>query len=132
MTGPRIDRLTRRPEFLAVAASGLRYATSSVVVQALPPAGSPALPPAGSPAPPRASARFGFTATRKLGGAVIRNRARRRLKAAAALLAPDHARAGTDYVFVARGGALDRPWQDLLRDVAQAMDRAPSTRRQRR
>jgi ribonuclease P protein component len=124
MTGPRIDRLTRRPEFLAVAASGLRYATSSVVVQAL--------PPAGSPAPPRASARFGFTATRKLGGAVIRNRARRRLKAAAALLAPDHARAGTDYVFVARGGALDRPWQDLLRDVAQAMDRAPSTRRQRR
>ncbi len=124
MTGPRIDRLTRRPEFLAVAASGLRYATASVVVQALPPACS-------SPEP-RSSARFGFTATRKLGGAVIRNRARRRLKAAAALLAPDHARAGIDYVFVARGGALDRPWQDLLRDVAQAMDRAPANRRQRR
>jgi len=124
MTGLRIDRLTRRPEFLAVAASGLRYATASVVVQALPSAD-----PATTSRP---SARFGFTATRKLGGAVIRNRARRRLKAAAAQLAADHARAGTDYVFVARGGALDRPWQELLRDVAQAMDRAPSTRRQRR
>jgi hypothetical protein len=33
---------------------------------------------------------------------------------------------------VARGAALDRPWDDLLRDVALAMDRAPETRRQRR
>jgi ribonuclease P protein component len=63
---------------------------------------------------------------------VQRNRARRRLKAAAALLGPAHARPGVDYVFVARGAALDRPWDDLLRDVALAMDRAPETRRQRR
>jgi ribonuclease P protein component len=123
MPGLRIQRLTRRPEFLAVAASERRYATTSVVVQA-----KPAPDPVAADSPTR----FGFTATRKIGGSVQRNRARRRLKAAAALLGPDHARPGVDYVFVARGAALDRPWADLLRDVALAMDRAPETRRQRR
>ena len=123
MPGPRIQRLTRRPEFLAVAAAERTYATISVVVQAK---------PASDPEVAEAPARFGFTATRKIGGSVQRNRARRRLKAAAALLGPAHARPGVDYVFVARGAALDRPWDDLLRDVALAMDRAPETRRQRR
>jgi ribonuclease P protein component len=123
MTGPRIDRLKKRPEFLAVAATQLRYATPGVVVQARPPESREDAP---------GPARFGFTATRKLGGAVVRNRARRRLKAAAALLATTHARPGFDYVFVARAGTIDRDWQALLRDVAQAMDRAPATHRPRR
>ena len=123
MAALRIQRLTRRPEFLAVAATSLRYATRSVVVQAR---------PADQGGDPGVAARFGFTATRKLGGAVQRNRARRRLKAAAAALAPAHAKAGTDYVFVARAGVFDRSWPDLLRDMAQAMDRAPVTRDRRR
>ena len=115
MAGLRIDRLKKRPEFLAVAATSLRYATPGVVVQAR---------PAPESATPVSPARFGFTATRKLGGAVQRNRARRRLKAAAAMLAPERAKPGVDYVFVARAGTIDRPWQDLLRDVGQAMERA--------
>ena len=81
---------------------------------------------------PDAPARFGFTATRKLGGAVVRNRARRRLKAAAALLGPGHARPGVDYVFVARAGTLDRSWEQLLRDVGQGFDRALEPARPRR
>ena len=123
MAGLRIDRLRKRPEFLAVAATSLRYATPGVVVQARPAADGGDL---------AAPARFGFTATRKIGGAVQRNRARRRLKAAAALLGPERAKPGVDYVFVARAGTIDRPWHDLLRDVAQAMDRAPTSSRPRR
>lgn len=123
MAALRIQRLTRRPEFLAVAASALRFATPSVVVQARPGAQADTTD---------AAARFGFTATRKLGGSVQRNRARRRLKAAAAALARTHAKPGTDYVFVARSGVFDRAWPDLLRDVALAMERAPVTRDRRR
>ena len=123
MDGLRILRLTRRPEFLAVAAASRKCVTTGVVVQAC---------PADADAPPDAPARFGFTATRKIGGAVVRNRARRRLKAAAALLGPARARPGVDYVFVARAGTLDRPWEQLLRDVGQAIDRALEPARPRR
>ena len=47
--------------------------------------------------------RAGFTATRKIGGAVVRNRAKRRLREAARITLPLHGREGFDYVFIARG-----------------------------
>lgn len=65
--------------------------------------------------------RSGFTATRKIGGAVVRNRAKRRLREAARLLLPEHGRPGVDYVFIARSGAPDRPWLRLLDDVKSAL-----------
>jgi len=124
MAGPlRILRLKRRPEFLAVAAASRKFVTPSVVVQAR---------PADAGAAADAPSRFGFTATRKVGGSVIRNRARRRLKAAAALLGPAHAKPGVDYVFVARNGALTRPWELLLKDVEQGIARALEPARPRR
>ena len=67
--------------------------------------------------------RIGFTATRKIGGAVVRNRAKRRLREAARILAPLHARAGCDYVFIARGGTTNRPWARLLDDMKTALIR---------
>lgn len=73
------------------------------------------------PAPPAATPpRFGFTATKKLGNAVTRNRIRRRLKEAVRLVAPGAASAGCDYVLIAREAAATRPFAALERDLAAA------------
>lgn len=69
-----------------------------------------------------AGVQVGFTASKKIGNAVARNRAKRRLRAVARAIVPDHARAGWDYVLVARPGVtIDRPFVDLLADLAGAL-----------
>ena len=65
--------------------------------------------------------RAGFTATKRIGGSVVRNRAKRRLREAARAMLPLHARPGHDYVFIARGGTALRPWERLLDDVKSAL-----------
>lgn len=65
--------------------------------------------------------RLGLTVTRKIGGAVIRNRIRRRLRAAAREVFPENAEAGTDYVLVARKAAYDRNYAALLDDMKRAL-----------
>jgi ribonuclease P protein component len=103
----KIERLTKRPQFLA-AAQGRSVARGAVVVQAL-------------KREEAQIARAGFTATRKIGGAVQRNRAKRRLRCAAQALLPLHGKPGFDYVFIARGGTGSRPWPRLLDDVKTAL-----------
>ncbi len=75
------------------------------------------------PQPARLDMGAGFTATRKIGNAVVRNRAKRRLREAARLLLPELGRPGHDYVFIARQGAAQRPWPRLLDDVKSALIR---------
>jgi ribonuclease P protein component len=67
------------------------------------------------------SYRVGFTASRKVGGAVERNRAKRRLRAAAAAILPLSAREGHDYVLVARAATISRPFAELSRDLGTAL-----------
>jgi ribonuclease P protein component len=70
--------------------------------------------------------RLGFTATKKIGGAVVRNRAKRRLREAARLtLSPDAAPGGGwDLVLVARDATATRPFAQLLGDLRGALRQA--------
>ncbi|WP_083240472.1 ribonuclease P protein component [Methyloceanibacter methanicus] len=106
-----IGRLKTRSEFVFVK-GGTRFATPSLVLQAR---------RRTRPTPSPEMARFGFTATKRLGGAVVRNRARRRLKEAVRLAAPSRARAGYDYVLIARGGAVQRPFTEVIKDLQRAL-----------
>ena len=65
--------------------------------------------------------RFGFSVSKRIGGAVIRNKMRRRLKAAAAELKPE---GGWDIVFIARQGARDAGFWQLRRSVRRLVRRA--------
>ena len=113
-----IERLKTRAEFLHVR-GGTRHAAPSLVLQAR----------ARNSAPEeRDVARFGFTATKALGGAVLRNRARRRLKEAVRVAGPANAVAGYDYVLIAREGTVQRRFTDLIKDLERALAKvhAPS------
>lgn len=103
-----LERLTARREFLYVAA-GSSERRRCLVVQGRPRAHS------------RDAAGEGFTATRKVGGSVTRNRARRRLREAVRLLLPRHGLAGVDYVFIARQDTAGCPWPRLLDDMESAL-----------
>ena len=66
---------------------------------------------------------MGFTASRKVGKAVERNRARRRLRAAAAEVLPEKGQPGYDYVVIARQACLRRSYGALLADLSTAVER---------
>lgn len=65
--------------------------------------------------------RVGFTVTRKIGGAVIRNRAKRRLRAAVETVMPTHAAPGRDYVVIGRAKTNARPFSELVGDLEMAL-----------
>lgn len=66
----------------------------------------------------------GFTATKKIGNAVIRNRAKRRLRALSATVLPDKAFAAYDYVLIARkGGTVERAFTQMQDDLRVAIDK---------
>lgn len=106
-------RLTRRSDYQFVA-KGVKAGRTTVLVQGR------ALPGA----PPVAVA--GFTTSKKVGNAVVRNRARRRMKEAARLLLPQLGVAGCGYVFIARDVAATAPWPALLDDMKSALIRLAS------
>lgn len=109
----QIVRLRRRGEFLA-AARGSRLSRGPFALQALT-----------RPKPGRASTiGVGITVTRKIGGAVVRNRARRRLREALRITLPGPAKPGTDYVVVARPAALNCPFAQLQAELAGAFAQA--------
>jgi len=111
----KIDRLLRRPQFLA-AAKGVSQARGAVVIQKL------------DRRDDDPTVRVGFTATRKIGGAVVRNRAKRRLREAARQLLPLYGQPGHDYVLIARMGTTERDWDRLLDDVKSGLTRLTKPR----
>ncbi|PIW27599.1 MAG: ribonuclease P protein component [Rhodospirillales bacterium CG15_BIG_FIL_POST_REV_8_21_14_020_66_15] len=112
---PTVSRLKRRADFLKVARKGRKWAAPGLVLQAFDRTGD------GDAAGP--GVRAGFTVTRKVGNAVVRNRARRRLRAAAEQVLPDCGTAGYDYVLIGRQGTLERAFPALIGDLRTALER---------
>ncbi len=107
-------RLKKRAEFLRVASKGRKAPMPGLVLQALP--RQDTLP-----------VRLGFTVTKKVGNAVVRNRTRRRLKEAARLLLREHPVTGVDLVLIGRDGTRARPFPTLREDLVKALKRAGVT-----
>jgi ribonuclease P protein component len=103
-----LGRLKKRSEFLYVR-EGRYKAIGGIVVQMRDNPGSDDL------------IRVGFTATKKIGNAVIRNRAKRRMRELARAKLPLLGRAGHDYVLIARQSTVGRDYSDLLADVDKAL-----------
>lgn len=107
-----LRRLKQRRDFLRVAGKGRKAARDGLVLQGAP-----------TPAPEAGSLRIGLTVSRKVGNAVARNRARRRLRAVADLILRCHALPGHDYVLIGRKATLDRGFAALCNDCRQALRR---------
>ena len=107
-------RLKRRADFVAAAASRRRWVTPAFVLQA-----GPRVATSGA----ADEIGVGFTASRRIGKAVARNRARRRLVEAARAVLPGPARPGYNYVIVARPAVLTCPFERLLTDLRTAFAR---------
>jgi ribonuclease P protein component len=106
--------LRKRAEFLVVAEQGRKWVAPALILQK------------GAPHPKDASEkissiRYGLTASGKIGNAVTRNRARRRMRALAEALLPVHAVPGHDYVLIARATTPGRDFTALEQDLLMAL-----------
>ena len=108
-----ITRLKRRSDFINMARRGQKWVTPGLVLQSR--------QRKDVETSPRDGIRVGFTVTKKVGKAVIRNRARRLLKAAARDVITTHGQDLTDYVLIGRAGTLKRPYALLVADLKTAM-----------
>ena len=67
------------------------------------------------------TARIGVTVSKKVGGAVVRNRMKRRFRALARDLLPNLAIPGADHVLIGRASGIERDWAALQADFAKAL-----------
>jgi len=105
------ETFEQRKDFLRLAAKGRKFARPGFVLQAL--RGEPAAP-----------LRVGYTATKKIGNAVARNRARRRLKEAARLAMAEMNLAGMELVFICRQETAAMPFAALQTSLKSALAEA--------
>lgn len=112
---PKPARLKERREFLAVAGTRRKWVTPGMIVQL-------------GPERPGNHVRYGVTASKKVGNAVKRNRAKRRLRALADHYLADLGMPGRDYVLIARDATPERDFDLLISDLKTALARLKVTR----
>jgi ribonuclease P protein component len=103
-----LTTLTRRADFLA-ANSGRRAPMPGFVLLVRPRGDG------------EAAMRIGYTVTKKIGGAVVRNRMKRRLRALAAELLPERGVPGADHVLIGRQGGIERDYGALRHELTKAL-----------
>ena len=110
------QRLKRRHEFLRVARGGKKCAMPGLVLQAHEHQIHPK---------ERATdtIKVGFTVTKRVGNSVVRNRVRRRLRAAANVVLQEHAAKGNDYVIIGRTGTTQRNFDGLVKDLESGLQK---------
>lgn len=108
MLNPPLERLRKRSEFLRVSKTGEKWITPAFVIQI-------------HKGPMEGPFRYGITASRKVGGAVERNRAKRRLRALLKEFLPQVACPGADYVFIARKEILRRDFSLMKQELCHAV-----------
>ncbi len=102
-------RITKRKDYLETAASRRKWVTPAFIIQI------------DHLNDDKGLAKLGFTASKKVGNAVMRNKARRRLKEAAKGLFNQYGLAGQRYVLIARTAAIDYPFDSLQKDLQWAL-----------
>ena len=106
----RLTTIRKRADFLA-ANGGRRASTPGFVLQVR------------DRADGDAAKRVGFTVTKKIGGAVVRNRMKRRLRALARETLPGGGFAGSDHVLIGRSGGIERNFALLREDLDRALEK---------
>ncbi|CUH99481.1 ribonuclease P protein component [Leisingera aquaemixtae] len=106
----KLEVMAKRRDFLACARPpALKQGTKGMMVQ-------------GRNRQDGGGIRLGFTCSKKVGNAVARNRAKRRLREAARMILPVHGRPGWDYVLIGRADeTAQRPFEELKRDLIYAL-----------
>ena len=100
-------RIRKRREFVNVAESGFYFRTNSLVIQCKPNKSN--------------EIRTGFTASKKVGNAVCRNRCKRRMRALSNIVLSYVGQSGIDYVFIARRNMAAADWSELVEDATRAV-----------
>lgn len=110
-----LGRLKKRSDFLHASSGGQKWVSQSMVVQLIPNEGL--------------GRRYGVTVTKKLHKrAVDRNRVKRRLRAVACDILPDHLPADHDIVLIGRHATRDKPYEELCKDLRWCLKRLAAGR----
>ena len=110
-----ISVLGNRSDFLRLAATGRKWVSKSMIIQM---AKRPQ-----QDGQDISGIRVGYTASKKVGNAVKRNRAKRRLREVVRRALPDRGRGGYDYVLIARPSTVELPFDHLIRDFNWCLKR---------
>lgn len=120
----KIGRLKKRSEFLRCQRQGQKWAAPGLVLQCRTWNAYDL-----GPEKRDGGVAVGFTTSKKVGNAVARNRARRRLRALVSEVFPDYVLSNRDFVLVGREQTIRRPWKKLVEDLKTALKRLDAYRK---